>query len=333
MKNLFKFLLVLAIVPMLTMMSCKEEATETEYEILTTYMAQNNLDLPDVLDGWVTSGGGLTVDANDFSVADYYIFDIRSADAYATGHIKDAVNVPLSGLLDAAEAAGKTNKYLIVCYSGQTAARATGLLKMLGYTAKSLKWGMSGWHEDFSGSWENNHGDFASTNWLTSGTPPAVKEFDNPSFATGEVDGEAILKARVQAVLSADWAVNKTDVLDNPGNYFINNKWSLTSWDNFGHINGAYRIDEDLNLDGLVNLDPSQTVVTYCYTGQTSSITTAWLDVLGFDGRSLLFGANGIVHSSMVGTSVAGKCWKGAGSGSTMNFGYYDGDGSMHDPK
>ncbi len=107
----------------------------------------------------------------------------------------------------------------------------------------------------------------------------------------------------------------------------------MNSWDAFGHVNGAYRIDEDLNLDGLVNLDPSQTVVTYCYTGQTSSITTAWLDVLGFDGRSLLFGANGIVHSSMVGTSVAPKCWKGEGSASSMNFGYYDGDGLMHDPK
>jgi rhodanese-related sulfurtransferase len=75
-------------------------------------------------------------------------------------------------------------------------------------------------------------------------------------------------------------------------------------------------------------------MVTYCYTGQTSSITTAWLQVLGFDNaRSLSFGANGIVHSAMVNTSVKAKCWKGEGSGSEMNFGYYDGNGNMHSPK
>jgi rhodanese-related sulfurtransferase len=302
-------------------------------------MAQSNLDLGDILNGpnadngWVISGGGLTVDPADFSVADYYIFDIRSATDFATGHIKDAHNVAFSDILNAAETAGKDKKFLIVCYTGQTAARATGLLRLLGYNVKSLKWGMSSWHEDFAGKWNSNATDFSSPNWVTTGAPPAVKEFDDPSFNTGEVNGEEILKARVQAALSMDWTVSKTDVLANPANYFINNKWSLTSWDAFGHINGAYRIDEDLTLDNLKNLDPDQLLVTYCYTGQTSSITTAWLDVLGYDGRSLLFGANGIVHSNMVGSSVAAKCWKGAGSGSAMNFGYYDGTGSMHDPK
>ncbi len=334
MKNAVKFLLVLAIIPLLTMMSCKEEVTETEFQKLTTYMGQNNLDLSDILDGWVTSGGGLTVDPVDFSVADYTVLDIRSADAYNTGHIKDAVNVPLADILDKVEELGKDKQYLVVCYSGQTAARATGLLKMLGYSAKSLKWGMSGWHEDFSGSWENNHGDVDSPNWVTTGAPPAFVEFDDPKFSTGEVNGEDILKARVEAVLTNDWGIGNTDVLENPGNYFINNKWSLTSWDAFGHINGAYRIDEDLNIDGLKYLDPVNTMVTYCYTGQTSSITTAWLHVLGYDNaRSLKFGANAIVHSDMVGSSVAAKCWKGASSGSEMNFGYYDGEGNMHDPK
>ena len=76
-------------------------------------------------------------------------------------------------------------------------------------------------------------------------------------------------------------------------------------------------------------------MVTYCYTGQTSAITTAWLDVLGYDGRSLMFGANGIVHSKLL-NGVAGsapkKSWKGVGSACEMNFGYYDSEGSLHNP-
>ena len=77
-------------------------------------------------------------------------------------------------------------------------------------------------------------------------------------------------------------------------------------------------------------------MVTYCYTGQTSAITTAWLDVLGYNGRSLLFGANGIVYSKLL-NGVAGsapkKSWMGEGSGSEMNFGYYDSEGNLHLPK
>lgn len=333
MKNAVKFLFVLAIIPLLTMMSCKEEATETEYQKLTTYMAQNSLDLGDVLNGWVVGGGGLNVDPVDFSVPNYTIFDIRSADAFATGHIKNAQNVALADLLTAAETAGKDKSFLIVCYTGQTAARATGLLRLMGYNAKTLKWGMSCWHEDFAGSWNSNATDFASPNWVTTGTPPALSTFDDPSVVTGEVNGEDILRARVEAALAkSDWSVAKTDVLDNPGNYFIINKWPLTSWDAYGHINGAYRIDEDLSLSALPNIDPSKTVVTYCYTGQTSSITTAWLNVLGYNAQSLKFGANAIVHTNLVAGSGS-VAWKGAGSSSEMNFGYYDGTGLMHDPK
>jgi len=82
-------------------------------------------------------------------------------------------------------------------------------------------------------------------------------------------------------------------------------------------------------------LDPGQTIVTYCYTGQTSAITTLWLDVLGYNGRSLMFGVNGINHSGMKGSMVGSankKSWHGEGSASELNFGYYDKAGNLHGP-
>lgn len=340
MRKLFYLLIVTALVPLL-LTSCRgdddpDPATKTEYEVLNEYMQTSSMDLTDVLTGWVTSGGGLTVDAVDYSVADYYIMDFRGAADFATGHIKDANNVAFTDLLTAAPA-DKTTKILAVCYTGQTAARATGLLRLAGYTnAKNLKWGMCGWHADFDAKWVANAGDFASPNWTTSGTPPAVAEFDDPSFTTGNTDGADILTARIQAAIALPWTVTKTDVLATPSNYFINNKWPEASWTEYGHITGAYRIDENLGLAALNNLNPAETVVTYCYTGQTSSITTAWLHVLGFDSaQSLLYGANGIVHSALLtGTShdAPAKSWHGAGSGSTMNFGYYDSNGTLHPP-
>jgi len=57
-----------------------------------------------------------------------------------------------------------------------------------------------------------------------------------------------------------------------PSSTASNSKWSTGSWDAFGHITGAYRIDERLNIANLKNLDPSTTMITSCYTGQTSDI-------------------------------------------------------------
>lgn len=300
-------------------------------------MAQNDLDLPDVLDGWVIAGPGLNVDQNDYSVPGYYIMDIRTADSYDAGHIKGAVNVALADVIDQApEANGQP--ILVVCYTGQTAARAVGALRMMGYEAKSLKWGMAGWHNFFEGPWEGNAGDYSSPNWLTTGAPPEVAElptYASPQVKTGETDGAAILRNRVRAMLQINaWGVNKEDVLGSPENYLVNNKWSVNSWNTFGHIKDAIRLDEDLKISGLRYLDPNQTIVTYCYTGQTSAITTAWLNVLGFDtAKSLKFGANAIVHSQMVNSSVKAKTWNGEGAGNGLNFGYYDSQGNFYGPQ
>ena len=155
MKTYIKFLFVLFVIPMVLTTGCKEEATETDFDILTTYAAENNLDLSNVLDGWVTSGGGLTVDA-DGVIDGYYVLDFRSAADFEAGHIKNAVNVTPSTMLAEAANAGGT-PILCVCYTGQTAARATGLLRMAGYTnTKSLKWGMAAWNANFAGKWNNN---------------------------------------------------------------------------------------------------------------------------------------------------------------------------------
>ena len=141
---------------------------------------------------------------------------------------------------------------------------------------------------------------------------------------------------RVRVMLGkSDWGINKNALLDNPGSYFVNNKWPEASWSEYGHVSGAYRIDEDIALAGLKYFDPGKTIVNYCYTGQTSAITNMWFDVMGYDTKSLLFGANGIVHSDLIQGSAGRapkKSWKGSGSGSELNFGYYDNSGNYYAP-
>lgn len=334
MKNLIKLLVVLMI-PVFALTSCKDDPADpalSEFEVLTTYMAQQNLDLNNVLDGWVKAASGINVNTSDYSVPDYYIIDLRSAEDFSAGHIKGANNTTMANLLEEADKAG-TKPILVVCYTGQTAGRATGLLRLMGKTAYTLKWGMSGWHANLAGKWNSNAADFSSPNWVDTDDERPLNEFGEPVISTGEKDGAAILEAQVRAALDNSWSVTKTELLENPANFFVNNKWSLAHYAQFGHVANAYRLDEQLNLAGLKYLDPTATVVTYCYTGQTSAITNAWLDVLGYNTKSLMFGANGVVHSQLVNDEAAKKsAWKGAGSGSENNFGYYDSNGNFYGP-
>jgi rhodanese-related sulfurtransferase len=330
-----KYLLILGLLPAFLLTSCKKDSTSPEvdeFSTLTQYLVQNDLDMNDLLANWVVAAGGLNVNQADYSVPDYYVIDLRSAEDFANGHIKDAHNTTLANVLVEAEKAnGK--QILVTCYTGQNAARATAALKLMGYDAKSLKWGMAGWHEDFAAKWNSKVATISNTNWVKTGDPAPNQEYSLSSFNTGSATGSEILRARVEFMLKkADWSVANADVLANPGNYFIVNKWPITSWDAFGHFVGAHRLDSEIEVAGLKWIDPSKTSVIYCYTGQTSSFTTAWLNVLGYDAKSLMFGVNAINYDEMLNSSSAKVTWKGASSGSVNNFGYYDSGNNMHGP-
>lgn len=346
MRKIVSILLLAVIIPLFVTTSCRKYEDANEYAILAEYMKANSLDLANITTSWVkpatstlaTPTAGI-VQVSDFSVPGYYVMDFRSATDYNNGHIKGAINVVLANAISSAPA-DKTTKILCVCYTGQTAARACGFLRMAGYTnAVSLKWGMACWNTAFRSKWDSNAAQLGNANWVNTGAPATVGEFDMPVLSTGFETGAEILSARLStAITNTAWSVSKTDVLANPSNYFINNKWSQAHFDGYGHITGAYRLEEDLKIDNLKYLNPeASTIVTYCYTGQTSSITTAWLNVLGFDNaKSLSFGANGIIWESLKGDvtftpNAKGSAWKGTGSSSEFQYGYWQTVGTTTD--
>lgn len=314
MKKISLLLIGLLLVPTLFLTSCDKgddptDATTTttpSFTLLKNYMVSNDLDINNILvntDGakFVT-GAPAAADLQTF-LDKYYIIDIRGAADYDAGHIQGAKNVPFANILtDAPNAAG--DPILVVCYTGQTACYATSLLRLSGYSStQSLKWGMSGWNVATSGAWYGAVSDIAAghTNWVSSSAPTPIV-FDDPVITSASTVGADILEARIALVVSEGFkGVNGTDVLNNPGDHFINNYFSEADYTGFGHIANAYRITEDLKLDGngYKGLDPdSSSVVNYCYTGQTSAVLTAWLRVIGYDAYSLKFGMNGLYNSN-----------------------------------
>jgi rhodanese-related sulfurtransferase len=298
MKKLLKYFFILALIPALFLTSCKEDddiipVDNAAFEALENYLVANDMDLNQII-STETYGKFATK-----TIDGKYILDIRSSVDFDANHLTGAVNTSLGNILTAAQSADKP--ILVVCYTGQTAARGVVALRLSGYPdAALLKWGMAGQGVQ-SEKWTNNIGDAAlgHANW-NNDAPVATTTFAAPSFQTAATTGEAILAERVNAMLTmSGWGVTNADVLATPENYQINNYFSETDWTGFGHIKGAHRVSPlTLAGDQIFTMDPSKVNVTYCYTGQTSSIITAYLHVLGYtNAKSLLFGMNGMQHS------------------------------------
>ena len=318
MKNLIKFAILLAFVPVLFLSSCKEDEPEAvnAYLTLKTYMVQNTLDLPDLAKNWIvdpksTNMGGI-VDSVSGTIPGYTIYDIRSATDFASGHIKNAVNVALKDIITTVTTAAvaKDAKILVVCYTGQTAGQAVMALRLLGWkNAVVLKWGMAGWNATYKGPWVSNSGyevaangniAVGHANWVTTAAP-ANGSFAEPVWTSTSTDGAAILKERVQFVLNAGFSpVAAADVLAAPANYQIVNYWSNTDYLKYGHYTGAFNVPTIALAGDLIKaFDPSKQEIVYCYTGQTSSIATFWLNVLGYNTKGISFGANKLVYDQL----------------------------------
>ncbi len=310
MKNFKTYLLMFLFIPALLVSSCKKEKPDApdvdpslSFKTLKTYLVSNNMDLPNVLDAWITTADAVyTLMTDGDNTNDYYIIDLRAAADYDGGHIEGAVNATLGTLLNQASSSGG-KPILVVCYTGQTASHAVVALRLSGYpTAKVLKWGMAGWNSNYTGSWDGGTGDAGNTNWTAApGNVTANNTNSEPEYTTTATDGAAILTERVAAMLAGGFkGVSGATVTATPGNYFINNYWTTGDIEHYGHITGAYRI-LPLSLAGgeYLNLDPSKQIVTYCWTGQTSSMVTAYLNVLGYNALSLKFGANSLIYSTL----------------------------------
>lgn len=311
--NLFSLGIFIAL---LFFASCKKDETTdpivtpiNESEVLATYLESTssplgkdfvNTDLPTIM----TATDVKTLN----ETGQVYIIDVRSAADFALGHITNAVNVPVTNVLSHIKTVNLANftKVAIVCYTGQTAGYVASLLRLVGYNKVfSMKWGMCAWHSDFATKWNTSTSNMYATQFTSTATAKAAKG-SMPTLTTGKTTGKDILDARVAILLSEGFtpaSVTKTAVFDNLANYYIVNYWPAAQYADPGHIPGAiqYEPKQSLKLAAdLKTLPTNKPIAVYCYTGQTSAFLTAYLRLLGYDAKSLLYGANGMIYDIMV---------------------------------
>lgn len=315
--------MVMMLLPAIMFTGCKDDEGDTpppatgDFATLSSYMVSNGLDLPDVLSSpnkWVVApklmaDGGIVDGDNEYTIPGYHVFDIRGGDDFNKGHINGSINVALTDVITKANEVGKDKPILVVCYSGQTAGRAVMALRLSGFSnAQVMKFGFSYWSSDenfdkWSGKTLNGAGDQAvgSPNWTMEASGPSLPSNDFPTWTSSTTDGATLLAERIDAMLAASgWGVSGADVLADPAGFNIYNYWNEGDFGKYGQYKGAYQIMPVSLANDVVKALPTSDMFTfYCYTGQTSSFATAWLQVLGYDAKSIFYGVNNMQYTAL----------------------------------
>jgi len=275
---------------------------QDEFEILVDYFETNG--------NFINSNESpAIIDADDVKKnvknVKYHVIDIRSESWFEYGHIKGANNVKAADLLTYFEtkiAPTDFDKIVLICYSGQSAAYYTGLLRLAGYdNVYNMKWGMSSWRVDFAeNSWlKNVKNDFAGKLETTENTKP--EKGSHPTLNTGKTEAKEILKVRLEKAFATpykEYILKVADVFENPTNYYIANYWNQDNYNN-GHIPSAVFYQSNTSLASntdLYTLPIDKKIAVYCSTGQSAAYTVAYLNVLGYDVGNIAYGANSFMN-------------------------------------
>ena len=238
--------------------------------------------------------------------ANIAVIDVRSATDYAAGHIQGAVNVAIADIVTYYKNnnLSSKSKVYVTCYTGQSAGLAVAALRLSGYSnVFSLKWGMCSWA--YPTSW-NNAKLYGQTTPITKQMTANPKNAAGglPTLSTGKTTGAEIFESRLATVLTEGFAaigITRETIYTNLSNYYIVNYWPVDQYDQ-GHVEGAiqYTPKSDLKLATfLKTLPTNKTIVVYCYTGQTSAQVATYLRLLGYDAKSLSFGANRLFYDTV----------------------------------
>ncbi|HKI89757.1 MAG TPA: rhodanese-like domain-containing protein [Draconibacterium sp.] len=238
-----------------------------------------------------------------------YIIDLRNPELFAKGHIKGAHRVKFTELPDYFQKEINPSDYdkiVLVSYAGQISSYATSLLRLMGYNnVYSMKWGMSSWDKNFAvNSWLDVVSD-EYENQLDSTNHTPAPEGDLPKMNTGKTTGKEIAQARFKKVFEDGVSVamvSAEEVFEHPENYYVINYDRKDKYES-GHIPGAIRYRPHVTLGyvpEMQTIPADKKVVVYCNTGQNSGFVAAYLRLLGYDAKTLMYGNNSFMHHKML---------------------------------
>lgn len=264
MKKIVSLLLAAAMMMGLSLTALAAEPAEAALEAARHYFEEadgkNMLPLDKVLE--IAEAG------------DSLILDIRSAEDYAKGHLKGAVNVPFKEVVQVLDQLPRQRRIIVACYSGQTAGQIVGSLRLAGFQAYSLGGGMGSVKEDTPLETEA-HSLVPAQNGQLNETEAALLEAVRVSMTIPE--GNNVIKP--------------ADLNEHLADYFVLDVRDAETFAK-GHIQGAVNVPY-LEMGGYLDRLPrDKTIAVVCNSGQQSSQTVAVLIAAGFRALNVQSGMN-----------------------------------------
>ncbi len=268
---------------------------------------------------YLHTGGSFIITAQDLRVnlltrkEQQYLIDVRSPEAFAKGHIEGSIHVDIHDVYNHVKSIDSEayENIVLICFAGQATGYLTSLLRAAGYAnTVSLKYGISSWNHVFAeDSWLKNISSARMAEFVHTESPPKNEPGPLPRLNTGKTEPLEILEARLERLFAEGFGPIMVghcclfhDFYAN-GGYYIINYWAPDLYRKQGHVPGAvnyppatqpFRSEND-----LLTLSTEIPNVLYCFTGQTSAYVAGYLKILGYDARSLLFGANAMIYDRM----------------------------------
>ncbi len=323
-KILFRisFLLIFAYL----FQSCLKDSVspEVSFNLSTSYLLLkyveekgdyiNSADMPSILD----------VDDVQNNLGTYLILDIRSINDYEIGHIPGAINILPDSLIDYLTSKNAANTYpkvVIVSTAGQASSYFTSLLRLYGFNnVYSLSFGMAQWNNAFSEVWQNN----LDSQMIIYNFNNVVYQFGPkyplPKFNLKYPDSsiQQNTNARIIQLIKEGFTdQNAYQKVYQGGSKYLNpSDFYIACYGTFdlymhdkantpgsGHFENAllYQPMRDLkSTEYLQTLPNDKSILVYSISGQQSAFVVAYLRLLGYDAKTLMYGGCNLFYNHLL---------------------------------
>lgn len=249
------------------------------------------------------------------------VIDLRPSSTFIEGHISGAINIQHDSLFKYIKTHySHFNDVVLVSASGQSAAYYTSLLRLAGFPrVYYLNFGMASWNTMFSSVWIDRLALERDTTILFTHIDNPKREYTSlPQINTipSYVSMKDFVEARIESMIKegfdeeyhfskanstmrfSDWSSKKehlyTICIGSQMFYSSNSDTTITY-----HLEGAvlYHVPGPADFRStsyLQTLPSNSPIAIYSETGQESAFYTAYLRLLGYDVKSILFGMNNI---------------------------------------
>lgn len=205
----------------------------------------------------------------------YLVIDLRSAEDYAKGHLKGAVNIPLAQLPQNLGKLPMDKTLMLYCYTGQTSSMAMAPLKEFGYKVVSISRGFP----------TVQSAGFPIDTVAVPFTPATAQAPTDPKVAAAQAGLTETLDALVKQFAAKTLIVPGKDVkaLVDAGadKYHIVDLRAAEDY-NKGFIKGSVNVPLATLADAMKTFPKDKTIVLVCYSGQTAAMSTVPLKAEGF---------------------------------------------------